>query len=374
MRILHVSDCYLPRVGGIELHLRDLAHHQARAGHDVGVATRTAATGTDPVPGVLRVFSLTAADLAALAPDVLHAHVSVVSPLALGTALRAARLGLPTVVTVHSLWHDLARVAPLVRAATGLAGAPIVWSAVSEPAARQVERVVRGPVMVVPNAVDLDFWAAAGRAEETPGPATVISVMRLTTVKRTLPLARILRSVADRCDLSAVIVGDGPRRPALEAFVRRHGLADRVRVTGTLDRTAVRHAVSRASLFLAPAHRESFGIAALEARAAGLPVVAPRDSGVASFVTHGRDGLLGVDDRALADHTVRLLRDTALRRSIAAHNRAVPPAHSWSAAVSRNLEAYVAAGAMVPTLRSGTSPPALRDPAAERRDPVGEVR
>jgi glycosyltransferase involved in cell wall biosynthesis len=347
MRIVHVSDCYLPRVGGIELHLRDLAHRQVLDGHDVSIVTRTPDDGRRPSAGVLRVHSVSSHDLSVLAPDVLHAHVSVLSPLALSSAVRAAHLGVPTVVTVHSLWSDLALMAPLVRATTGLTGAPIVWTAVSRTGARQVERVVRAPVMVVPNAVDLDFWSArppgdAGAHQDRP--ATVVSVMRLTAVKRTLPLARILRAVSGRCDLSAVIVGDGPRRPALESYLHRHGLSARVRITGTLDRTAVRDVLDQASVFLAPARRESFGIAALEARAAGLPVVAPRDSGVASFVEHGREGLLGVDDRALAEHTAELVQDRPLRAGITAHNRAVPPAYTWDAAVARNHAAYLLAG------------------------------
>jgi glycosyltransferase involved in cell wall biosynthesis len=284
----------------------------------------------------------------ALEPDVVHAHVSVLSPLALSAAVRGARLGVPTVVTVHSLWSDLARLAPLVRTTPGLTGAPIVWTAVSPPAARQVERVVRAPVWVVPNAVDIDFWSArppVGAGPTGARPATVVSVMRLTTVKRTLPLARILRSVADRCDLDAVIIGDGPRRAALESYLHRHGLTARVRVTGTLDRVAVREVLGRASVFLAPARRESFGIAALEARAVGLPVVASRGSGVASFVEHGREGMLGVDDRALARHTADLVRDRRLRERITGHNRAVPPPHTWAAALARNQEAYLLAGA-----------------------------
>jgi glycosyltransferase involved in cell wall biosynthesis len=228
---------------------------------------------------------------------------------------------------------------------TGLGHAPIVWAAVSEPAARQVERVVRQQVVVLPNAVDLDFWSVVPPVVAGRHPPTVLSVMRLTTVKRTLPLARILRSVADRTDLRAVIVGDGPRRGALEAYLRRHRLSSRVRLTGTLDRTAVRDAHAQASVFLAPATRESFGIAALEARAAGLPVVAPRGSGVASFVAHGREGMLGADDRALADHTAALLEDQVLQARIAAHNRAVPPAYTWPAAVARNHQAYLIAGA-----------------------------
>ena len=55
MRIAHVTDCYLPRTGGIELQVRDLAAHQRAAGHEVEVLTGTeAAPGAPDEPGVRR--------------------------------------------------------------------------------------------------------------------------------------------------------------------------------------------------------------------------------------------------------------------------------------------------------------------------------
>jgi glycosyltransferase involved in cell wall biosynthesis len=340
-------------LGGIELHVRDLAWHQRLAGHEVTIATRTPAATVSPVcEDVLRVRALTSPDLATLAPDVVHAHLSVVSPMATGVARRAARLGLPTVVTVHSLWADLAVAAPLARAAIGLDSLPITWTAVSEPAAREVHRVVGRPVEVLPNAVDLAFWrSVAGSSPRGPrtttGP-TVLSVMRLTTVKRTIPLARILHAVAAHTNMNAVVVGDGPKRASLERYVQRHGLSERVRMTGALSRDQVREEMAAASVFLAPASRESFGIAALEARTAGLPVIAHARSGVATFVRPRIEGLLGANDEELAHHTTDMLRDESLRDQIARHNRAVPPRQTWPLALSNNFHAYALAGASTP--------------------------
>ena len=346
MRILHVSDSYLPRLGGIELHLRDLVAAQRAAGHTVTVVTGSSHLDAEPVDGgVLRVGSLRGRDIVDLAPDVVHTHLSVVSPLALSTAVRASALGIPTVATVHSLWTDVARVAPLVRAGLHLRHRPIVWTAVSERAAGDVRRVVDRPVEVVPNAVDVGFWRSTPRPVSS-SPPTILSVMRLTTVKRTLPLARMLRRVAATTDASAVIIGDGPRRGALEAYLGRHRLNDRIRLTGALDRTAVRDAMASASLFLAPAQRESFGIAALEARSAGLPVVARADSGVASFIAHGHEGLLASEDDELAAHAIQLVVDSELRERITHHNRTVPPMHTWAAALANNDRAYELADAV----------------------------
>jgi glycosyltransferase involved in cell wall biosynthesis len=166
--------------------------------------------------------------------------------------------------------------------------------------------------------------------------------MRLTRVKRTLPLARILGQVARHVEVRATVVGDGPQRSALMSQLRSHRL-DGVHLTGTVDRNVVRRELAAASIFLAPAHRESFGIAALEARASGLPVVASARSGVASYITHGVDGLLGDTDEDLAGHLLRLLTDDGLRRALTEHNRAVPPRCSWPDADAARADVYAAA-------------------------------
>ncbi len=339
MRIVHVTDCYLPRLGGIELHVRDLAAGQLGQGHQVVVATRTP-VGEGPDPSHVRRIRAGSGDwLGDLGADVVHAHVSIVSPFALAAARRAALLGLPTVVTVHSLWTHAGPLPQLARDLWGMGGWPVTWSAVSERAAIPVEDLLHVPVHVLPNAVDLDTWAPAPLLPPDD-PPRVLSVMRLTRVKRALPLVRILRRVAEQVPLEATIVGDGPERSSVERYLRRHGLADRVELTGALDRTAIRHRLAGASVFLAPAHRESFGIAALEARACGVPVVASARSGVTSFVEHGRDGLLGGDDRQLAAHVVRLLEDERCRADLAWHSRAVPPDYGWPSVLARHDELY----------------------------------
>lgn len=349
MRIVHVSDCYWPRLGGIELHLRDLVAHQRAAGDDARVVTTTPAgdlaNDLADDPWVHRVGAIAALGrvLDELAPDVVHVHVSILSPFATVAARRAASRGVPTLVTVHSMWS---RLGPLPAAATTLLRLrtwPIAWSAVSTAAAAPL-RTMLGPgipVQVLPNAIDADLWRSGS---VTHSPATVVSVMRLTRTKRALPLARILLDVRRRLPadlpLRAVVVGDGPQRAALERFVRRHAMTEWVELPGRLDRDQIRDQLARSAVYLAPAELESFGIAALEARTAGLPVVASAHSGVAEFVTHLREGLLGETDAALAAHVTRLLTDDALRASIALHNATVQPRHDWDEALRRSADLY----------------------------------
>ena len=83
---------------------------------------------------------------------------------------------------------------------------------------------------------------------------------------------------------------------------------------------------AHSDVFVAPANLESFGIAALEARCAGLPVVAKAHTGISEFVNHDKEGLLATSDADMVHQLNRIVRDAELRRIIAAHNRSTPVA------------------------------------------------
>lgn len=98
--IVHVTDVFAPRVGGIEVHVESLARAQSAAGEDVCVITTVAARderdGQFPFPvhrvtGARQLRGL----LPALRPTVAHVHMSVFSPFALAAARLAHRLGIP---------------------------------------------------------------------------------------------------------------------------------------------------------------------------------------------------------------------------------------------------------------------------------------
>jgi glycosyltransferase involved in cell wall biosynthesis len=175
----------------------------------------------------------------------------------------------------------------------------------------------------------------------------VVAVMRLAPRKRAMPLMRILdeasRTLAPDVRLTATVVGDGPERTRVERFVAQHGLHDRVDLPGRLTHEQILAAFAHADVFVQPSVKESFGLAALEARTAGLPVVAREQTGITEFVTDGVEGLLAHDDAGLALALVRLGRDPALRSRMAAHNREVPPAQTWPQVLRVVRDAYDAA-------------------------------
>lgn len=367
MRVVHVSDCYLPRLGGIEVQVSELATRQRAHGHDVAVITATPGEqvreGLDRVAGV-PVYRVTARMpyqlpvhprtrrhvaplLADLAPDVVHVHVGVISPFAWGSIRAAVDVGVPVLATVHSVWGRPARLGYSVAdSLTSWSGADVRPAAVSEVAARPIRAAFgpQVPVLITPNAVDADQWNALGRRPWHPGePVRCISAMRLAPRKRAQPLLRMFAAAVGASpgvDLRLDVAGDGPDRAKLEWFIDDHGLHDRVRLLGRLSRPDLRAAYLTADVFIQPSVQESFGLAALEARATGLPIVARRQSGLTEFVTDEVEGLLADDDDGMAAAITRLATNDALRAAITRHNTDVAPSHTWPAVLAGLDEAY----------------------------------
>ena len=375
MRIVHVTDCYLPRLGGIELQVRDLARRQA-AHHDVTILTTTVGSDGSPVAGEEQVIRVTPARGEAEKIryrssqrgrhvvldgqyDLVHVHASSFSPLSFLAAHDASLQGVPTVATVHSLW---AKATPLFRGADVLAGWgdwPVVFSAVSNAAGTPLRRILgaRSPVTILPNGIDPEVWRVTSDGGR-PGELRLAVVSRLARRKRIVPLLGILDSVRRQLPpgvtLRAEILGDGPRRDEVERFLRRHHM-DWVALRGRCSRSEIRDTFARSDLFVAPAKLESFGIAALEARCAGLPIVALSGTGVEDFVAHGREGWLVDSDSAMADTIASLARSPELVRRVAHHNRTVAPSISWPEVLRRCDALYRRAALM-----HGRTWPALR--------------
>ncbi len=373
MRVAHVSDCYLPRLGGIEVQVHDLARHQRAAGLGAEVVTATPRarhdrTEHEVVEGV-PVHRLTA-DLPWELPvnpragrlvdevlargmyDVVHVHHGVVSPFAVPAVRVAVRRGQPTVVTEHCLWGPARWGFAGLDRLTGWSRWPVAWTAVSEAAARDVRAAARPGTVVdtIPNGLDPSLWAVDPLPRD-PADVRLVAVMRLAPRKRPRALLQALRAARERLEpsvrLQASIVGDGPERGALQAYLRRHGMAGWVHLAGRRGRAEIRELYRRADVFVSSANLESFGIAALEARCAGVPVVAKAGTGIGEFVRDGRHGLIAADDAGLADAVWRLAADEPERTRMARLSRAEPPAVGWPDVLTRCDTAYGRAASLV---------------------------
>lgn len=348
MRILHLTDVYRPAVGGIEIFVEELAHRQAAAGDDVTILTR--AFGASAFSDEVSVVQYGRREVRLTDFDAVHAHLSVFSPMTSVVMRQATVRGVPAVATVHSMWAGRGAIIKGVAAAAGWQRRQPIWTAVSSVAAREVHDMLPGAVVhVVPNAVDIDYWRD-GIADPVdvavPETPTFLAVNRLAPRKRPMALLHQLaevRRLAPDQPFQARIVGAGPLAKRMRTWIDRHGMHDVVTLTGGVPRPEVRRMCHAADLFLAPAHQESFGIAALEGRAAGLPVLAMSSGGVGEFVHDGVDGVLCADDAAMAAAMVRLLNDRDEWLTMARHNHTVPPDYGWDRTLGGFLKAYEAA-------------------------------
>jgi glycosyltransferase involved in cell wall biosynthesis len=202
---------------------------------------------------------------------------------------------------------------------------------------------------VVPNGLDPADWAVQP-ADHDPDVVLAVSTMRLSVRKRPLQLLGAVHSAQQQLgsstSLRLTVFGDGKLMPRMRRFIARNHMSDSVTLAGRVDRDELKAIYARSDLFVAPAFLESFGIAALEARCAGLPVLAMRGTGITEFVADRKEGLLADGDVEMAAALVELSRDTDLRRGIAEHNRTTQPPTAWPTVLERVNDEYARAAAI----------------------------
>ncbi len=154
---------------------------------------------------------------------------------------------------------------------------------------------------------------------DAPGAPVVAMVARFEPQKDHACLLRALAAVgAAWC---AVLVGDGPARPSVEALARRLGVADRVTFLGPRDDVA--EVLAKAHVFALATRWEGLPLTILEAMRAGLPVVATDVGGVREAVADGETGFLVPhgDPQRLAGRLAELAADPAMRSRMGAAGR-----------------------------------------------------
>jgi L-malate glycosyltransferase len=144
----------------------------------------------------------------------------------------------------------------------------------------------------------------------------VVHMSNFRPVKRVDLVLEVFRIVRRDVAARLVLIGDGPDRAMLEERVHAYGLADHVVFVGE-QHDPIRW-LSIADVFLLPSAKESFGLAALEAMACEVPVIASNAGGLPEIIRNGVNGyvsdLEAVDE--MASHATRLLRDPAMRREM----------------------------------------------------------
>jgi len=179
---------------------------------------------------------------------------------------------------------------------------------------------VANEIRVIHNFVNCDLYRP--RPEQRPKTEKrLIHLSNFRPVKRPLDCIRILAQVLKSTPATLWMVGDGPERGPAESLAKQLGVAHQVEFLGKRDH--VEELIPQSHVFLLPSEMESFGLAALEAMACGVPPVATRTGGVAELVTPGVDGFLEPigDVAAQAARVVELLTDEALHDRMALAGR-----------------------------------------------------
>lgn len=340
--------------GGVQVHVRALAEHLGRRGHEtlvlapglgppepgvvlVGAPVRLRYGGTvAPVCFSPRSALRVRAALRSFAPHVVHAH----EPFSPSTGLFAVLLSpAPAVATFHAYAE---------RSALYTAAAPLLrplWRrlrvrlAVSRAAAAFVTARFGPGVRVVPNGVDVDRFR---KAAPLAGGRRVLWVSRLDPQKGFgVALQAFVRLARDFPDLHFVVVGEGRDRRLVGGLPPE--VQARVELRGAVPHEQLPPHVAGASALVAPAlGQESFGMVLVEAMAAGVPVVASDIPGYREVVRDDVEGLLVPpgDPQALAAALRRVLEDPGLAERLRAAGRARAEEFRWEAVVEQVEAAY----------------------------------
>lgn len=238
---------------------------------------------------------------------ILHAHEVKSDVIA---CLTSSICSVPIVTTLHGWIGNSARQRLLIALDQRIARRFDRVIVVSSPlrAAAVAAGVSEDRLRLLHNAIAIEKYARGVRpsgllaARVGPlHPPVVVSIGRLSVEKGHVDLVDAVAQLASSgCPCSAVIVGEGPERPALERRISELGLEHRVHLPGYIE--DARRVLSDADLLVLPSHSEGLPNAALEALAMAVPVLATRVGGTPEVIVDGETGCLVPpgDPRALA--------------------------------------------------------------------------
>jgi glycosyltransferase involved in cell wall biosynthesis len=289
--------------------------------------------------------------------DLVHAHWVI--PNGAIAALAARRSGLPLVVSLHG--SDVAvseKNATFGRAARSAFARAAAVTAPSDDLLERAQALgAREPLEAIPYGADVEaLTAAPGEADRlrarlglTPERIVVAGVGRFIDVKGFSYLIDAVAAARPSCpELHLVLVGDGDLREELEARARALGLSDSVSFPGVARRDEIAAYFAASQIVVVPSVHarglvDGLPNVALEAMAAGKPLIATRVGGLPQLVRDGENGLLveEKDPAGLAAAIVSLANDSERRSRLGESAQAeIRDERSWDAVARRFVEVF----------------------------------
>jgi len=253
--------------------------------------------------------------------DLLHVHYAIPHASAAWMAqqiLATHGVRIPFITTLHGTDITLvgrdASFEPVITFAMERSNAV---TAVSESLRRDTYEhfPLKREIKVIPNFIRMERYAGKSDAElrarfAPNGEKLLVHVSNFRPVKRVDDVVRVFWKVRERLPTKLLLIGDGPDRVRIEAMCRTADVDDVVFMGKMVSPEDV---VASCDLFLLTSETESFGLAALEAMACGVPVVSTNTGGTPEVNTHGVSGLLSDvgDVESMAAHALEILGSDA---------------------------------------------------------------
>lgn len=214
-------------------------------------------------------------------PEIIHAHFGDVGYIA---SMLARQINVPLVITEHSslMNRDIVDKDILEVSQKGYTFANGVIS-VSNALAQKIKKNTGVSSCVIPNIVDTAAFNSIERKQHDN--FNFVSVSSLIEIKHIGDLIRAFKTVHEEFpSMKLCIIGDGKERKNIKALIDDFHIGDSVRMTGTITRSEIANIFSEMDCFVLPSESETFGVAYIEAMAAGLPVIATKCGGPEDFV------------------------------------------------------------------------------------------